>query len=195
MYQKEISKEEVNELPLTKYEGEIELITDSESLDEALKEIEEYSVIGFDTETKPTFRRGAKNHIALIQIATEEKVYLIRVQETGVTPALEDLLSNPDIHKIGIALTDDIRGMKEIADILPQGYIDLATEVKAMGWKVTGARNLSAIFLKIRISKNQQTSNWEKSEYSPQQIDYAATDAWICLEIYKKIQEYQALMA
>ncbi|GJM59828.1 MULTISPECIES: 3'-5' exonuclease [Persicobacter] len=188
MYQKEISKEEVNELPLTKYEGEVVYITEKDELQEALKEIEQYNVVGFDTETKPNFRKGENNGIALIQIATEEKVYLIRVKQTGMTARLADFLSNPDICKVGIALTDDIRGLKEIGDILPNGYVDLAVEVKNLGLKVTGARNLSAIFLGIRISKNQQTSNWEKAEYSPQQIDYAATDAWICLEIFRKIQ-------
>lgn len=187
MFLKEISKEEVNELPVEKYEGELVLVTTHEQLKEALKEIYKHKVLGFDTETKPAFRKGEYNSVSLLQIAVEGIVYIIRLNLTGFTRELTRLFGDPSILKVGISIRDDIKELKKLREFEPDGIIELNTIAKSLEVKHEGVRNLSAVFLNIRISKTQQTTNWEREELNEKQLRYAATDAWVCLEIYNKL--------
>lgn len=187
MFLKEISKEEVNELPVEKYEGELVLVTTAEQLKEALKEIHKHKVLGFDTETKPAFKKGEYNSVSLLQIAVEGIVYIIRLNLTGFTRDLTRLFSDTSILKVGISIRDDIKELKKLRDFEPDGIIELNTIAKELGIKHEGVRSLSAIFLQIRISKTQQTTNWERDELNEKQLRYAATDAWVCLEIFNRL--------
>ncbi len=182
-----VSKEEIKLLPLLQFEGEIVIITEEDSLKSAIDELSKYPIIGFDTETRPSFKKGEYHPTSLIQLSTDNKCFLIRILATGLTDSLVTLFENEEVLKIGIALHDDLKGLKKNCHFEPQGFVDLNAEATKMGMSNIGAKNLSGIFLKGRISKNQQTSNWENPVLTePQQI-YAATDAWLCLKVYQKI--------
>ena len=187
MFEKKITKLEINELPLFRYEGKVVIAATEKQIDKAIFEIEKYDLVGIDTESKPTFRKGEFNHVALVQIAVPEKVYLLRIYQVGITNTLKRFLSNDQITKIGIALDDDIIALNKKRSFEPKGFKDLNLIAPTLGIENIGARNLTALLLKTRISKNQQVSNWENPILTTPQVKYAATDAWICLEIYNKL--------
>ena len=189
MYEKSITKEALQDLPLLKFEGEIVVIENSADLKKAIEECEKYSIVGFDTETKPTFKKGEYNPVALVQLSLENTAYLIRINKTGITHDLIRLFENPNIEKLGIGLRDDIKDLQKMKSFAAAGFVDLNECAESLEMESIGARKLSGIFLKSRISKNQQVSNWENPKLTPSQMTYAATDAWICLEIYEKMQE------
>ncbi len=190
MFEKKITKQEINELPLFKYEGKTVIASNEQQIDKAIFEIEKHDLVGFDTETKPTFKKGQFHHVALIQIAIPDVVYLLRIHKVGVPKSLANFLSNEHIAKIGIALEDDVIALNKKRRFKPSGFIDLNKIAPTLGIENIGARNLSALLLSSRISKNQQVSNWENDILSDSQIKYAATDAWICLEIYNKLYQW-----
>lgn len=187
MFPISITKDEVMERPLQSYEGKVVIAADQESTEKAIQEINQFDVVGFDTEAKPTFKKGQIRNISLIQVATEEKVYLIRTHHTGVIDSLHHFLQNPKITKVGIGLLDDFNLLDRLRPFQPDGFLDLNDAFQELGAENIGARNLAAMVLDIRISKSAQTSNWELEQLSQKQIRYASTDAWICLEIYKKL--------
>jgi len=176
------------ELPLCRYEGEICLIQTARDIDHALADLQSEQLIGFDTETKPTFRKGDRHLPCLVQVATARKVYLFRLKspEDCVVPA--DMLGSPGLLKVGIGLTDDMRALKLLHPFEERNMLDLGTLARQCGMAQTGVRNLAGIFLKIRIPKGAQTSNWAAPTLSSAQIRYAATDAWICRELFLKFQ-------
>ena len=189
IFQTYVTPEEVNELPLTSYGGKIVVVTDPLKIPEAVSEISQHEVVGFDTETKPTFKKGQFYHVSLIQIGIPNKVYLFRINKTGLTSDLILLLSNQNILKLGVGLHDDIVALKKLQPFASAGFVELHKYVSAMGVRNTGLRKLAAIILSIRISKSQQTSNWDNSRLTENQLRYAATDAWVCLEMYNKLVE------
>jgi ribonuclease D len=184
----EIDKTEVNNLPLGKFEGEIIIVDTALKIAEAIENIENENIIGVDTETKPTFKKGALNKTALVQIATGKKVYLFRLNKMGLPYSLVRIFENPEIQKIGIAVLQD---MKELSDQFREfqyhNVTDLNILCKNLNFQNIGARNLTAMILGFRISKRQQTSNWEALQLSEGQLRYAATDAWIAREVYLKL--------
>lgn len=194
MIPKKISKEEVNELPLGQFEGEIILVESEEQIEEAVSELGNNTLIGFDTETRPSFRKGVQYQVSLLQLATSEVAYLFRLHQIGLPKQIKSILENQNIVKIGAAVLDDLRGLKKISPgFHPKSFFDLNEELKKVGFHNVGVRNLSAMVMEIRISKSEQVSNWEAPELTDKQMVYAATDAWVCLEIYKKLQ-YQGYL-
>ncbi len=189
MFEKEITKEQVNGLPLKRYEGKVVVVSTAEQLAAALGELNKAAVIGFDTESRPAFRKGEYYPIAMIQMAIPGKVFLIRVNLTGFTQELRDLFSNERIIKAGISIRDDIKELQRLGEFTPGGVVDLNDVAGELGVMNIGVRSLSGIFLGIRISKSQQTSNWERETLTESQLFYAATDAWVCLEIYSTLDE------
>ncbi len=190
MFAKSITKEELNLLPVEKYEGEIRLVETSDQLEQAIKEIQNHEWLGFDTESRPAFLKGQYFPVSLIQLATAESVYLIRNLKTGFSTSLARLFSSDKILKIGVGLADDIKELQKLHSFQARGFVDLNSLMGSLEIKQGGVRNLSGIFLGIRISKTQQTTNWEREELTEKQLRYAATDAWVCLEIYKKLKNW-----
>lgn len=186
MFAKRITKPEINELPLFRYEGKTVIAATEAQIDKAVFEIEKHKIVGFDTESKPAFKKGQFNHVALVQIAVPDMVYLLRIHHAGICTTLKKFLENEDMIKVGIALDDDLIALNKRRRFDPKGFIDLNQLAPTLGIENIGARNLSALVLNTRISKNQQVSNWENPTLTVPQIKYAATDAWICLEIYNK---------
>lgn len=187
-FQKSITKEEINELPLEAFEGEIVIIDSNEGLVEAVDYLKQFPVLGFDTETKPSFTKGNVNPVALLQLSSFEKSFLFRLNRIGLPFPLIDLLSDPEIIKVGAAIKDDIRGLQDIKDFDGNSFLELQQYVSSFGIENYSLKKLAAIVLKIRISKRQQVSNWEAAELSLGQLRYAATDAWVSLEIYNALR-------
>ena len=193
MFRKEITKEEINELPLRKYEGTIVLATTDGQQREAFAELAQHAVVGFDTETKPAFKRGVRHEVSLVQLAIPHKVFLIRLNHTGFTPELAAFFANPQIRKVGISIKDDLRHLARLGDqhrirFDPDHILDLNDTAKHLDVPHMGVKKLTAIFLGFRVSKSQQTSNWENPQLTEPQQRYAATDAWVCLEIYQRLE-------
>ena len=188
MFPLSISKDEVMERTLSRYEGKIIVVNQAEKIDEVLDALSKEDIVGFDTEAKPTFKKGQRRRISLVQIATSNTVYLLRIKDSGIRNKLKAFFENESIKKVGIGLIDDFQLLKEIRSFDQQGFIDLNDTFTELGAENIGARNLAAMVLDIRISKSAQTSNWEAEQLSEKQLRYAATDAWICIEMYKKLE-------
>jgi ribonuclease D len=186
--QKTISHEAINQLPLKSFDGKVVVVSDPEKLDKTIAELRKHEVFGFDTETRPAFVKGQRYQVALIQLALPHKVFLLRIRHTGLTPALVDFLEEPKIKKVGLALRDDLIALQRLQKFTPGGFVELAQLTKEAGYEVESAKKLTALLLGFRISKSAQTSNWEAQTLTEKQIQYAATDAWVCLEIYRKIK-------
>jgi ribonuclease D len=189
MFESNITKAAINELPLKRYEGPVVLIEQIEAIKEALSVIRNHKVVGFDTETKPVFVKGQYNDVALIQIAIPGCVYLFRINKTGVTSEIIDFFEDPGILKVGVGLKDDLIFLNKLSPFESAGFEEVNEMVNAIDIEANGLRKLTAIILGFRISKNAQVSNWEAQELNEKQIRYAATDAWVCLEMYDKIKQ------
>jgi ribonuclease D len=187
-FQKTITKEEINDLPLEAFEGEIVIIDSDEGLEEAVEYLKQFPVLGFDTETKPSFTKGNVNSVALLQLSSFERSFLFRLNRIGLPFPIIDLLSDPEIIKVGAAIKDDIKGLQDINDFDGNSFLELQQYVSSFGIENFSLKKLAAIVLKIRISKRQQVSNWEAVELSVGQLRYAATDAWVSLEIYNALK-------
>jgi ribonuclease D len=195
LFAKHITKEQVNQLPLGRYDGKLAVISHADKLQQAVDRIRQEGVVGFDTETKPTFRKGQYHHVSLLQIAVPGMVFLFRLNYLGMPPELRSIFEDSSVTKVGIGIRDDLLELQKLHHFKPRNILDLNAEVKSLGVKNAGVRNLSAIFLEFRISKSQQTSNWERDELTDKQLRYAATDAWVCLEIYNRLQDWGYLSA
>lgn len=182
--QREISRAQVNELPIRRYEGEVLLVESPEDLERAMADIRGESALGFDTETRPAFRKGESHLPALAQLATARAVYLFRLQHQDFGGAIAEILSSQRIVKAGVGLAHDLRELERLFASQPASVVDLGAAAKRRGVRQTGLRNLAGLFLGFRIPKGTKTSNWAARRLSPQQIAYAATDAWACRELY-----------
>jgi len=189
MFQSEISKEEVADLDLIQFEGPIKLIDTLEDFQKEIHLIKQQFVLGFDTETRPAFKKGTVYPTSLIQISTLDQAWLLRVGRIGYPAELLKLLTREDILKVGLGLNDDLRRMRADFQFEPGGFLDLQQYVEAFRIEEKGLKKLSAIVLGHRISKSQQVSNWDADALTEAQIRYAATDAWICLMIYKRLRK------
>jgi ribonuclease D len=188
-FQKSITSEEVNKMPLQGFDGEIILIDQYEELYEAVQYLQKYPILGFDTETRPSFKKGKVNDVALLQLAANSKTFLFRLNKIGLPDELTQLLGNPQIIKVGAAIKDDIKGLQKLNDFDADGFLELQDYVSDFGIESFSLKKLSAIVLNFRISKRQQVSNWEAEQLSPGQLRYAATDAWVSLKIFEKLRE------
>lgn len=185
--QTSISKEEIKDLPLKQFEGPVTVVEDSEKVREVVEKLKQDKVIGFDTETKPSFKKGVSHKVALLQLSTEEEAFLFRLNVTGINGDLTDLLADSEILKVGVGIRDDLRGLRELNSFTPRGFVELQDVAPDYGIDVLSLKNLAGLLLGIRISKRQRLSNWEAGHLTEGQILYAATDAWVALQIYNKL--------
>lgn len=185
----DLTKDEINECPLYKYEGEVILVDNEKTLEWALDDLTRERVLGFDTETKPSFKKGKMHDPALIQLATSEKVYLFLLKKISLDKRLSIVLSNSGIIKTGVAIADDMRSLQNLYNFQPAGLVDLSNIARKNNIGMFGLRGLAACFLGVRISKTARCSNWGNPNLSEQQIVYAATDAWVSRQIYVQAEE------
>ncbi|HET7764565.1 MAG TPA: 3'-5' exonuclease [Burkholderiales bacterium] len=183
-----ISREDLVNLPIRRYEGRICVVATAPELEEARSDLQTETVVGLDTETRPAFRKGEHHLPCLVQVATARAVYLFQLRRTETHPLLANLLADPRIVKAGISLKDDLRALKQVFPFEEKNMLDLGHVARSAGLGQTGVRNLAGILLGFRIPKGTKTSNWAARELSPVQITYAATDAWACRELYLRFQ-------
>ena len=189
MFKISIQSEEIEKMPLGSFPGKIQVIekTGFEFL-KAVAYLRAQRVIGFDTETRPVFAPGQHhNHVALLQLSGPRKAFLFRVGRMGMPKVLCSLMSNPHVLKVGAAVHDDVRGLQYYQKFPGHGFVDLQKIAYEWGIRDKSVKKLAANILGIKISKSQQLSNWEAEDLSPAQQMYAATDAWVCREMYLKL--------
>jgi len=189
VYQPSITKEEVKKLPLLEFKGELFLVDKLADVAKAIAVLEKEVILGFDTETRPSFKKGEHYHVALMQLSTATKCFLFRICKIGLPNELIDILANKKIAKIGAAVHDDIKQLQAKKHFLAQNFIDLQKFVKPYGIVDISVAKLTAIVLQAHISKKQQVTNWEVPTLTDAQQVYAATDAWACRQIYCKLME------
>ena len=183
-----ISREEMAGLPIGRYGGDVCLVRTTEDLERAQEDFCQEQFVGFDTETRPSFRTADRYLPCLIQVATSRAVYLFRLQQESDLHVPLALLARPGTLKVGIGLADDIRALKLLYPFEDRSMLDLGAVARHCGLRQTGVRNLAGIFLKIRIPKSIKTSNWAATKLSAAQIGYAATDAWVCRELFLRFR-------
>lgn len=182
-----IPKASLSELPVVTFPGEIIVIDTVEKVPEALAYLRQYKMVGFDTETRPSFHKGRTNKVALIQISTDTRCYLFRINKTGLTEDLKQFIEDTDITKIGLSLKDDFFVLHRISEFVPEGFIDLQEFVRPYGIIDSSLQRIYGIVFQQRISKGQRLSNWEAESLTIPQQQYAAIDAWSCLRLYNRL--------
>ena len=184
-----ISREALSELPIRRYEGPVHVVSGQSDLQHAMQDILEERVVGFDTETRPAFKAGESYLPSLVQVATANAVYLLQAQQPDLFDAMREILSSERIIKAGVSVLDDLRNLRKLFEFDERSVMDLGKVARRHGLQQTGVRNLAGIFLGTRIPKGAKTTNWAARPLTPQQITYAATDAWACRELYLRFDE------
>lgn len=192
-FQPHIDKVAIQELPLTHFEGDVIVVDQPEQVAEAVAYLNQFAVLGVDTEARPSFKRGVHYPTALVQIATEERCYLFRLTHVGLPIEIAQIFANPSICKVGLAFKDDINGLRRRRDFKPANCVDLQSIVCKYGIMDLGLQKIFAIIFGKKISKAQQLTNWENSHLTPEQARYASTDAWATLKIYLELQKIKPL--
>jgi len=186
-FKKYVSKDEIKNYSVEKFNGKISVIDKKKDLLDAYLFLKKQKIIGFDTESRPTFKKGVSSNVSLIQFSTKNVVFLFRINLIGFDDKLIDIINDKKIKKIGIAIFDDIKSLQKIKEFESNSVIDLNKLALNLGFESIGAVKLSILILGFSISKSARLSNWEKKDLTTSQIEYAATDAWICNMIYKKL--------
>lgn len=188
-----IDKAAIQTLPVTFFEGEVIVVDKPEMVADAAEYLRQHTVLGVDTEARPSFKRGVHYPTALVQIATLERCYLFRLTHVGLPVEIAEIFANPDICKVGLAFKDDITGLRRRRDFKPANCVDLQSMVCKYGIMELGLQKIFAIIFGKKISKSQQLTNWENSHLTPEQARYASTDAWATLSIYLALQQVKPL--
>ncbi|WP_295916280.1 3'-5' exonuclease [uncultured Alistipes sp.] len=186
-YTDKISNEETAALPAIEFKGEIRIIEHERDIVPACKFLMKQSVVGFDTETRPSFRPGVTFRVSLLQLSTPQLCFLFRLNRIPLAKPLLQVLESKEILKIGADVAGDLRSLRQIRHFRDGGFVDLQTIAPEWGIGEKSLRKLSAIVLGQRVSKAQRLSNWEATTLTDKQKLYAATDAWVCTAIYDRL--------
>ncbi|MGM9868215.1 MAG: 3'-5' exonuclease [Sodaliphilus sp.] len=188
MYRVAIDKSELHSLPIVSFGGKVVVIDSMFPLKAAIQALRGSDVVGFDTETRPSFRKGEHHKVALIQLSTPDICFLFRVNKIGIPQALADYLSDESCLKIGLSLQDDFRQMNKVLEFTPGGFVELQKMVGAFHITDISLQKIYAILFQQKISKSQRLTNWESAELTESQQRYAAIDAWACVKIYNRLK-------
>lgn len=178
----------IGTLPRVLFEGRIIIILNELEAEKAVDYLLAQNILGLDTETRPSFRKGQSNQVALLQVSTEDTCFLFRLNRLGISNAIKRLLEDTSIPKVGLSIQDDLRGLRKKSNFKPGTFIEIQREVKALGIEDMSLQKIYANIFGQKIAKNQQLSNWEADTLSEAQQKYAATDAWACIKIYEEIE-------
>ena len=190
---KKLSKNEINSLPQIKFNGDVEVLSSNDNVQAAVNYLMNYELIGFDTETKPTFVKGPLNPPSIMQLACIDKVYIFQLDNESLYKKLFPILSNENITKCGVSVDRDLIELMYLSPFDPLSFVDLGNIARDNDVPHHGLRGLVAMFLKHRISKGAQISDWSKTVLSQSQITYAATDAWISLKLFEAFEQNDLL--
>lgn len=177
----------IAKLPRAVFEGRTIVILTPGETEKAVRYLLSQPVLGFDTETKPSFKRGQVHKVALLQVATEDTCFLFRLKHTGLTPALIRLLEDTTTTKVGLSWHDDVHSLHALGDFTPGSFIELQKLVNELGIEDMSLQKLYANLFGQKISKREQLSNWDADVLNDKQKAYAATDAWACVKLYKEV--------
>ncbi|MDR2425303.1 MAG: 3'-5' exonuclease domain-containing protein 2 [Prevotellaceae bacterium] len=191
-YLQNIDSETMLRLPKASFSGEIVMVNQLSKTYSAVKYLSNYRVLGFDTETKPVFQKGIIRLPSLLQLSTDKRAFLFRLSATGIPYPLKNLLENADIIKAGAAVHGDIKSLKTLRRMKPAGFVDIQDIVGQYGIADKSVQKIAAIVLGVRISKSQRLTNWANPVLTAPQQAYAATDAWVCREVYIKLKNYES---
>lgn len=183
-----ITKAELAELPAAAYDGPITVIETAEAALEAAGKLARCSILGFDTETRPSFRRGERHSVALLQLAGGGECFLFRLNKIGMPECVGALLEDGNLLKVGLSIRDDFNVLQKKFPLTPRGFLDLQEFVKDFNIADNSLSRINAIIFGERISKGQRLSNWEAPALTDHQQEYAALDAVACLRIYDKLK-------
>lgn len=186
-----ITKEEISTLPVEEFAGRIIVIQTKAEADKAVEYLMKYNLVGFDTETRPSFKKGQYYKVSLIQISTDDTCFLFRLNYIGFPESLKQFVSSPEVTKIGLSLRDDFGALRKRSSVEPFNFIDLQSIVGSYGIDAASLQKIYAILFKKKISKGQRLSNWEADVLTEPQKKYAALDAWACLTIYKHLNNHE----
>jgi len=186
-----IDKAFVSMLPRELFGGRVFVITTAAGAEQAVGYLLSQTILGIDTETRPSFKKGSCNTVALLQVSTHDTCFLFRLNLTGITPAIKRLLEDTRIPKIGLSLHDDILSLRRRGDFRPGNFIDLQKHVCELGVADLSLQKIYANLFHRRISKNARLSNWEADVLTERQKLYAATDAWACIMIYEELMRLE----
>lgn len=175
-------------MPTARFKGRSIIIDNADDAIQAVNDLSSKQMLGFDTETRPSFTKGQNHKVALIQLSTSDVCYLFRTNVIGFTDPLKKLMENPDVLKIGLSTKDDIHGLAQLADFHPGGIVELQNLVKQYQISDMSLQKIYAILFGEHISKGQRLTNWEAKELTPHQVAYASLDAWACLNIYEHLK-------
>lgn len=187
-YSLSITKEALAELPVVSYAGGITVIDTMEKARIALRALRRHKLVGFDTETRPSFQKGRLHKVALMQLSTGDHCYLFRLNKLGIFDALKDFLEDESVVKVGLSVHDDFSVIRRSRDIEPKGFVELQSYIKDFRIADISLQKIYAIVFSCRISKTQRLTNWESETLTDGQQAYAALDAWACLHLYKHLR-------
>ena len=187
MVELSISKDILVTLPRVLFDGKIVIVDNHIKSNIAISKLRKETLLGIDTETRPSFRRGVIHKVALLQISTFNECYLFRTNKIGMPQGVLQLLQDERVTKIGLSLRDDMLKLGEICNINPKGLIDIQDFVKKYGIIDNSLQRIYGIVFNRDISKSQQLTNWEAPLLTDAQCAYAATDAWACLKLYDEL--------
>ncbi len=193
-YQANIDNDSVAQLPAARFPGRIVIVDSEECVDAACEDLQRYDRIGFDTETRPSFRAGVSYKISLLQLSTPTTCYLFRLCKIRLSNRILKILGSRRIIKVGVDVAGDIRQLRELREFKANGFVDLQHEASRWGIEEKSLRKLSAIVLGERVSKAQRLSNWEAGTLTEQQQDYAATDAWVSLKLLDELMKVKPVV-
>ncbi len=182
-----ISNDEVAALPTAEFAGRIVVVDDESKIEAACRDLSSCTVVGFDTETRPSFKAGVTNKVSLLQLSTPETCYLFRLNRIRLDNRILKILTAKRIVKVGADVAGDMRSLHVLRSFREQGFVDLQQLAAGSGIEEKSLRKLSAIVLGQRVSKAQRLSNWEATTLTDKQQLYAATDAWVCTRIYERL--------
>lgn len=186
-YVQTITKDQIADLPVEEYAKRIIIVDTKEDVVKAVTYLSNFQKVGFDTETRPSFKKGQNYKVALMQISTEDVCFLIRLNKVGIPTELKEFLISDTTLKIGLSLRDDFGAMRKRTDIEPANFIDIQSIISDYGIKEASLQKIYAILFDKKISKGQRLTNWEAEQLSESQQKYAALDAWACLQIYNTL--------
>ena len=178
-----ITNEEVAAMPKCAFPGIVEIIDTKEKAVEACAYLMQKSIIGFDTETRPSFKAGVSNKTALLQLSSEERCFLFRLSQMKMCRDIIRVLESANVVKVGAAVRDDIKGLQKLRQFHPKGFVDLQSLAGEWGIEEKSVRKLAGVVLGSYVSKAQRLSNWGAADFTPAQLSNAATDAGLLRRI------------
>ena len=184
-----IDKETINQMPRVTFPGRIHVIDAISQVKSAVAALRTATAVGFDTETRPCFKRGERHNAALIQLSTDSDAFLFRINKIGIPEALKRFMEDPHHIKVGLSTTDDFHQIARLTDFHPAGFVEIQQLVKGFDITDMSLQKIYAILFQQKISKSQQLTNWEASQLTEPQQCYAAIDAWACLRIYNYLKQ------